>query len=180
MLTFLPMKKLSIGMFILFLLLGTGQAQRNSEKLDKLKQILADKIGNDMPGWTHRSVTPIEGSKNVIVDQWEAGNVIVKVAVNEYDTEESAVAAYNNFRKQLKSEQDATASRRKTNFRIIKDDLPDLGDGGFIWDIIGSDAAVFKKKNFLASVSVVGPRGYHDTVLSRLVAQQVAEALTAL
>ena len=83
-----------------------------------------------MPGWTHRSVTPIEGSKNVIVDQWEAGNVIVRVAVNEYDTEESAAAALKDFRKRLKSEQDVTAARRKTNFRIIKDDLPDLGDGG--------------------------------------------------
>jgi len=172
------MKRLSIGLFILFLLMGPVQAQRNSEKLDKLKQILTDKLGSDMPGWTHRSVTPIEGSKNVIVDQWEAGNVIVKVAVNEYDTEESAVAAYNDFRKQLKREQDATASRRKTNFRLIKDDLPDLGDGGFIWDIRGSDAAVFKKKNFLTSVSVIGPREYNDTVLSRLFAQHVAEALT--
>jgi len=173
MLTFLPMKKLSIAVFILFLLLGTAQSQTHSEKLGKLKEILNHKIGSDMPGWTHRSVTPIEGSKNVIVDQWEAGNVIVKVAaVNEYDTEESAVAAYNNFRKPLKSEQDATASRRKTNVRIIKDDLPDLSDGGFIWDIRGSDAAVFKKKNFLASVSVVGPSDHHDTVLSRLFARR--------
>jgi hypothetical protein len=124
-------------------------------------------------------VTPIEGSKNVIVDQWEAANVIVKVAVNEYDTEESAVAAFDDFRKQLKSEQDATAARRKTPFRIIKDDLPDLGDGGFTWDIRGCDAAVFRKKNFLASVSVVGPRDYNDIVLSKLFAQRVAEALTA-
>jgi hypothetical protein len=180
MLTFLPMKKLSIRVFILFLLLGTGQAQRSSEKLDKLKEILVSKIGGSMPGWTHHSVTPIEGSKNVIVDQWEAGNVIVSVAVNEYDNEESAVAALKDLRKRLKSEQDATAAKRKTNFRIIKDDLPDLGDGGFIWDIMGSDAAAFRKKNFLAFVSVVGPREYNDSVLSRLFAQHVAEALTAL
>jgi hypothetical protein len=113
------MKKLSIVVFIVFLLLGIGQAQRNSEKLDKLKETLKEKIGSDMPGWTHRTVTPIEGSKNVIVDQWEAGNVIVRVAVNEYDTEESAAAALKDFRKRLKSEQDATAARRKTNFRII-------------------------------------------------------------
>jgi len=101
------------------------------------------------------------------------------VAVNEYDTEETAVAALKDFRRQLKSEQDATAARRKTNFRIIKGDLPDLGDGGFIWDTIGSDAAAFKKKNFLVFVSVVGPREYNDTVLSRLFAQHVAEALAA-
>ena len=173
------MKKLSIGMFVIVLLTGAVQAQRNSEKLAKLKQILTDKIGGNMPGWTHRSVTPIEGSKNVIVDQWETGNVIVRVAVNEYDTEESAGAALKDFRKQLKSEQDATAARRKTNFRLIKDDLPDLGDSGFVWDFRGSDAVVFRKKNFLASVSVFGPWEYKDTVLSKLFAQHVADALTA-
>ena len=171
------MKKLSIGVFVMMLLLGTVQAQTQSEKLDKLKEILVNKIAGSMPGWTHRSVTPIEGSKGVIVDQWEAGNFIVRVAVNEYDTEESAVAALKDFRKRLKSEQDATASRGKPNFRLIKDDLPDLGDGGFIWDTIGSDAAAFKKKNFLVFVSVVGPREYNDTVLSRLFAQHVADAL---
>ena len=33
------MKRLSMGVFVMMLLLGTVQAQRNSEKLDKLKQI---------------------------------------------------------------------------------------------------------------------------------------------
>ena len=171
------MKKLSIGLLVMLLLTGAVQAQRNSEKLDKLKQSLTDKIGDNMPGWTHHSVTPIEGSKNVIVDQWEAGNVIVRAAVNEYDTEESAAAALKDFRKRLKSEQDTTASRGKPNFRLIKDDLPDLGDGGFLWDVRGSDAVAFRKKNFLAFVSVVGPWDYKDTVLSRLFAQHVADAL---
>lgn len=171
------MKKLSIGALVMTLLLGTVQAQTQSEKLDKLKEILTNKMGRNMPGWTHRSVTPIEGSKNVIVDQWEAGNVIVRIAVNEYETEESAVAALKDFRKQLKSEQDATAARRKIDFRLIRDDLPDLGDGGFVWDVRGSDAVVFRKKNFLASVSVFGPREYNDTVLSKLFAQRVAEVL---
>lgn len=172
------MKKLSIGVFVTLLLTGAVQAQRNSEKLDKLKQILTERIAVNMPGWTHRSVTPIEGSKNVIVDQWEAGNVNVKVAVNEYDTEESAVAALQDFRKQLKCEQDVGVARGKTNFRLIKGDLPDLGNGGFVWDFRGSDAVAFRKKNFLASVSVFGPWEYKDTVLSKLFAQRVAEALT--
>src|SRR5258705_13918593 len=98
------MKKLSIGVFVTLLLTGAVQAQRNSEKLDKLKQILTERIVVNMPGWTHQSVTPIEGSKNVIVDQWETGNVIVRVAVNEYETEGSAAAALKDFRKRLKSE----------------------------------------------------------------------------
>jgi hypothetical protein len=87
------MKRISIGFVALLLFLGSAQAQRHSERLDRLSKILGDKIVAAMPGWSHRSIEPIEGSKSVIVEQWEAGNVIVRVAVIEYDTEESAVAA---------------------------------------------------------------------------------------
>ena len=39
------MKRLYISVFVMLLLTGEVQAQRNSEKLDKLKQTLTAKIG---------------------------------------------------------------------------------------------------------------------------------------
>jgi hypothetical protein len=129
-----------------------------------------------MPGWSHRSIEPIEGSKNVIVEQWEAGNVIVRVAVIEYDTEDSAVAALKDSRDRLKAEEDIAAARKK-HLRLIKGDLPELADGGFIWDARPSDAVAFRKKDLLMFVSVTGPREYNDTALSRLFAQRVADVL---
>jgi hypothetical protein len=81
------MKKISIAMFGLILFVTSSQAQANSEKLTKLTKLLEDKIEGTMPGWTHRSVKPSEGSTNVIVELWESGNVNVKVAVLEYPSD---------------------------------------------------------------------------------------------
>jgi hypothetical protein len=170
------MKKLSVGFVALLLFLGSAQAQRHSERLDRLSKILGDKIVAGMPGWSHRSIEPIEGSKSVIVEQWEASNVIVRVAVIEYDTEESAVAALKDSRDRLKAEEDNSAARKK-HLRLIKGDLPELADGGFIWDARPSDAVAFRKKDLLMFVSVTGPREYNDTALSRLFAQRVADVL---
>ena len=170
------MKKLSVVLVALLLLLGTAQAQRNSVRLDKLSKVLSDKIGADMPGWTHRSIEPIEGSKNVIIEHWETGNVIVTVAVVEHNTEESAIAALKDYRNHLKLEEDVAAAKKK-HLRLVKDDLPELGDGGFIWDARPSDAVAFRKKDLLMFVSVTGPRDHNDTALSRLFAQRVADVL---
>jgi len=172
------MKRIFTGFVALLLLLGSAQAQRHSERLDRLSKILGDKIVAAMPGWSHRSIEPIEGSQNVIVEQWEAGNVIVKLAVIEYDTEESAVAALKDSKARLKTEEDIAAARKK-HLRLIKGDLPELADGGFIWDARPSDAVAFRKKDLLMFVSVTGPQEYHDTALSRLFAQRVAEVLAA-
>ena len=172
------MKKLSIGLAMFLLFFGSAQAQTHSERLDQLSRVLTDKIGIDMPGWNHRSVVPIEGSKDVIVDQWEAGNVIVRVTVIEYDSEGSAAGALKDFRIRLQGEEVA-ASARKKKLRLIKGDLPELADGGFIWDARPSDAVAFRKKDLLMFVSVTGPREYNDTALSRLFAQRVADVLVA-
>lgn len=172
------MIRISMGIVALLLLLGSAQAQRNSERLDKLSKALTDRIGVDVPGWTHRSVEPIEGSKGVIIEQWEASNVIVRVAVNEYANDDGALASLKEFRSQMKDEEEVAAGRKK-KLRIIKSDLPELGDGGFIWDARPSDAVAFRKKDLLIFVSVTGPREYNDTALSRLFAQRVADVLVA-
>lgn len=173
------MKKIAVGFFSLLLLTGTTQAQTESEKLAKLPKVLIEKIGNDMPGWAHQSITPIEGSKNVIVEQWESGAVTVKVAVTEYKTNDEAFQALNEFKNQLKTEEDATIVRGKTDFRLVKENLPVLGDGGFTWDIRGSDATAFSKQNLLVFVSIASrPKAYKEAGLSKEFAAQVADVLT--
>lgn len=66
----------------------------------------------------------------------------------------------------------------KTDFRLVKDDLPFLGDGGFTWDVLGSEAAAFRKDNYLIFVSVpLRPHDYKEMRLSRQFAERVAEVL---
>lgn len=174
------MKRIVAPVFITMLLCGFVHAQVDSEQLAKLPKILNEKIAKEMPGWTHRSVEPIEGSKNVIIEFWESNYVTVKVAISQYETKADADLALKEFRSHIEKEEQATTARRKVRVRLIKDELTELGDGGFIWDIRGSDAAVFRKQNFLVCVSVVQPAEYNDEVLSKQFAQRVAAVLTAL
>lgn len=92
------MRKLTIGLFALLLFSGVAHAQLDSEKLARLPDILRGRVGQDIPGWTHRSITPMEGSKNVIVEVWESGNVVMKVVVTEYKTQADAVDALKEFK----------------------------------------------------------------------------------
>jgi hypothetical protein len=171
------MKKISIAMFGLILFVTSSQAQANSEKLTKLTKLLEDKIEGTMPGWTHRSVKPIEGSTNVIVELWESGNVNVKVAVLEYPSDKDAGAGLYDFKRQLEVEE-LGAAQRNRNLHLIKGDF-ELGDEGFIWDIMGSDAVAFRRNSFLVFVSTVGPREYKDVFLSKQFAYYVAAVLAA-
>ncbi len=140
---------------------------------------LVKKIGKEKPEWIHRSITPIEGSKNVIIEQWESGGVTVKVAVTEYDAQRDAVLALKEFKTQLKTEEDASALNGKPDVHLIKDDLPELGDEGFAWDIRGSEAAVFRKGNFMVFVSIAQPPDRTDVKVSKEFAKYVADVLPA-
>ncbi len=166
--------------FVGFLLLSSvALGQDKSDKLAKLTKTLHEKIEKEKPGWIHRSITPMEGSKNVIIEQWESGDVTIKVAVTEYDAEGDAVFALKEFKTQLKTEENASAMNGKTDVRLIKDDLPELGDEGFSWDIRGAEAAAFRKGSFLVFVSIAQPLDRTDIWLSKEFAKYVSDVIPA-
>ena len=173
------MKIISIA-FVGFLLLSSvALGQDKSDRLAKLTKTLHEKIEKEKPGWVHRSVTPMDGSKNVIIEQWQSENVIIKVAVTEYDTQDDAVFALKKFKTQLKIEEQASTMNRKTEVRLIKDDLPGLGDEGFgfSWDIRGAESAAFRKGNLLVFVSIAQPFDRTDVWSSKEFAKYVADVI---
>lgn len=174
------MKKVALALLFSLSLFVTAYAQADPSKLAKLPQLLSAKIGKEMPGWLHRSIEPMEGSKNVIIQQWESGDVAIKIAITQYDTEAEAVQALKDFKQQLKVEEDATTAKGRSEFHLIKEDLPFLGEGGFAWDLKGSEAAVCRRSNFLVSVSVARPEHHYDLALSKQVASHVVEVLSTL
>jgi hypothetical protein len=175
------MKKTAVALLLLLGLFVTVQAQAkvkaDHEKLARLPPLLKAKIAKEMPGWIHRSIEPIEGSSNLIIEQWESGEVSIKVAVTQYETEAEASDALRDFKQQLKVEEDATIAKGRAEFRLIKETLPFLGDGGFAWDVKGAEAAVFRKNNFLVSVSIARPEHHYDLSISKIFARHVADVL---
>jgi hypothetical protein len=175
------MKTISLLLLALLLAAVTIQGQVNSERLSSISTKLAEKIEKSERGWTHRSITPMEGSRNLIVDQWESSEVTLKVVVTEYKTQDAATNALKVFKENLKTEEGVARGRGKADFRLVKDELPTIGDGGFTWDILGSEATAFRRENFLVFVSTSSEsRDRKDLKLSKEFAKHVADVLKSL
>ena len=130
-----------------------------------------------MPGWTHRTIEPIEGSSGVIIQQWESGNIVVKIALSQYSSEAGAERAFKGVKSQIRTEEEATTKNRKTAFHLIKEELTNLGDEGFTVDVRGSEAVTFRKDAFIVNVSIVQPEQSNDIYFSRKFAEFAASAL---
>ena len=66
------MKKLTTVLFALMLLLITTTApaaQNISPRLTNVADVVKQVIQEKLPGWMYQSVTPIEGSKNTVIEQ---------------------------------------------------------------------------------------------------------------
>jgi len=128
-----------------------------------------------MPGWKCRSITPIQGSSGVIIDHCESADIAVKIAVTRARSVEEAQAAQKETMAHLRLEEEVAAKRGK-ELHLIKEELS-LGDGGFVWDIIGSEAVEFRKGRFIVNVSVPLPEGNKDAFFARKFSEYAARVL---
>ena len=170
------MKRIVVGVFLLFSLCAVAHAQAVSSQLMAISDELKDKITKEMPGWAYRSIEPIEGSKNTIIQHWELGNMALRIAVIQYDSESRATEFFNDGKYHLRLEEKAAASRGR-ELHLIKGDLPGVGTEAFTWDIRGSEAVAFRNGSFLVFVSLVRPEPNNDAHFSRVFAAHAASVL---
>lgn len=175
------MKRAAAGCLLAALLVGvpwTLRAQDDAARpLAAVRGAIERAISAELPGWQRKAITPMEGSSNVVIDQWESGGLTVKVSILQHPSSEEAAKALKGFRSRQEVEEKAARRRGKHDFKLIKYDLPALGDGGFAWDTHGSEAVAFRKGDLSVHVSVVRPRQNKDTKLSKEFAKTIAKAL---
>ncbi|HBB95806.1 MAG TPA: hypothetical protein DC054_10480 [Blastocatellia bacterium] len=169
------MRTLMIGI-ALVVLLGNAQAQSDPDELAKLKDSVKETVGKEMQGWTYRSIEPIQGSKGVIIQQWQLNDIIVSVAVTRYEKDSQAENAFREFKAHLRVEENARTNNHGKPFHLIKEDSKAWGDEGFVWDVIGSEAVAFRKGRFIVNVSVPQPQSNKDVFFSRKFAEHVVKA----
>jgi hypothetical protein len=149
-------------LIFLICLLPVLAAQDYTERLDsgleKIKSYLAEK----KPEWKHRAIEPMEGSRNVSVNNWESDRQIVRVSILAYGSDADAAESMRGF-----------SSETRT-----LDRLPDLGDGGYAWGMGGSNIC-FRKGDLTIWVST-GVTNLKEAVkLSKEFAKHVEAALSA-
>ena len=158
-------------------LLGVIQAQSDSDELIKIKESVKENVSKQMHGWTYRSIEPIQGSRNVIIQQWQLNDIIVSVAVTRYDSEARAQDFFQRFKEHLRIEENARSKNEGKPFRLIKEDSNDWGDESFVQDVLGSEAVAFRKGRFIVDVSVPQPSNNKDVFFSRQFAYHILKAI---
>jgi len=171
------MKKITFTISYLLFFCMTAYSQADKDGPSNVMKSLNERITREMPGWTHQAIEPIDGSKNVVIELWERGDIAVKIAITEYDDSAASSQALREFKRNLQVEEDATKSRGRKGFRLIKENLSTLGEDGLTWDIRGSEALIFRKGEFVVSISVVRPEPNTDSYFSQTFGRQVAEVL---
>jgi hypothetical protein len=158
-------------------LLGVVQAQSDSDELIKIKESVKENVGKEMHGWTYRSIEPIQGSQNVIVQQWQLNNIIVSVAVTRYENAAKAQYAFARFKAHLTDEEKVRSKNQRKPFHLIKEESNAWGDEGFVSDVLGSEAVAFRNGRFIVNISVPQPSDNKDGFFSRQFAHHVLKAL---
>jgi len=158
-------------------LLGAIQAQSDSDELIKMKESVKQNVSKEMQGWTYRSIEPIQGSRNVIIQQWQLNDIIVSVAVTRYENEARAENALARFKSHFVAEEKVRSKNQGKPFHLIKEDSKAWGDEGFVSDDRGSEAVAFRKGRFIVNVSVPQPGDNKDVFFSRQFAHHVLKAL---
>jgi hypothetical protein len=164
---------------ILFGLSSSARAQEGlPPQLVAARSSVESELQDKMPGWVRTPITPMEGSDNTVIDQWELGDLVVKVVIEMRASQQEAAEGFDKGKQHLKVEEDARRSHGRSDFRLIKEKLADVGQDGYTWeDAYESTATVFRENNLIVYVSVVRPTHNKDKNLSKEFARHVGKAL---
>lgn len=169
------MRALTIAASLLLIFVPV-KSQSNQDELARVKESVKQEVSRHMKGWTYKSVEPIQGSQNVIIQQWQQSDIIIKVAISRLEAQADAEDAFKQAKSRLRREEEATSKNRGRSVHLIKEDLS-VGDEGFVRDKTGSEAVTFRKGRYVINVSVPSPINNKDVFFSRKVAHDVAKAL---
>ena len=120
-------RKLILGLLIVSIQPAFA-AQDDNAKLGAALEKITSYLAEKKPDWKHEAVEPIQGSRNVSVNNWAFEGRIVRVSIMAYRSEDEAIGAMRRF-----------AAEERT-----LDRLPDLCDGGYSGGMGGSNIA-FRK-----------------------------------
>ncbi len=170
------MNKLAVILGLLMIVLPPARGQTKNGRWAKVEASLKEQISKEMPEWTCRFFEPVpEG--DVIIYHCELGDILLEIAVIEYQNDERAEALFKETKAELKRQEEIATKNQGKEVKLVKEDLSNLGDEGYVFVVRGSEAVAFRKARFLVNISVPRPDDNKDVFFSRKFAQHAANAL---
>ncbi len=162
---------------LLNMALRAGAQEELPEQLIEARSALERVMARRLPGWEHKIITPIQGSKMTITDQWERDGRGIRISVVQFDSAERAENAFKNSRADIEREERAIRAHGRPDFKLILEEVPTLGNGGYIRHAVTMVEASFRKGNLTVNISVYVPGSEDEKTLSRELAHLVAVAI---
>jgi len=133
-------RQIHLGLlFLSFLIPVVAQGDNELERLDeKVIRHLEAKL----PGWQHRRVNAIEGSKSTIINHWQTSTRVVTVSIVRYDSANQAKETMQPFIKYYRQ----------------KEELKGLGDEAYAWGY-GLSKIMFRRGRFIVSLEAYADVG---------------------
>lgn len=148
-----------LGVLILVGLSLTIKAQDKSVELTDVEDKLIQTVEKEVPGWTHQTVKPIQGSQDVAIDQWISDNKGIRVTIIRHSSQEEAVKSIREFAADMKAGRD----------------IPDAGEEQYSFDDMGS--IVFRKRHFTIYLTVKSTDPEGTKKMRKQIARIAADAI---
>src|SRR2546423_860033 len=101
------MKQYSLTLIVLLLLLasyGIVIGQRKSEEMADVENKLIRSFEENFPTWVRKEVSPINGSGDIIINQWTLDHNVAGVTIIRYSSEEESHERIRQFANDMKAE----------------------------------------------------------------------------
>jgi hypothetical protein len=134
-------------------------AQSKSSELDSIERRLITSAERDIPDWSRKATSPIEGSYDVSIQQWQLNAQCITITIVGHSSPQEAKTQLSRFISQMKDVQQVTED----------------GEDSYRFGDLRS--ATFRRGRFTINVDISSDSGENKDSLLRLAKRLVAEAL---
>lgn len=93
------MRRVVIAACLLLGLFPTAVPAQDLSELDSLEDKISHYLETKLPGWQHKRIEPIQGSKGVLIEVWSFTGKGAKISIVPVKSEEEARQRLQNFAK---------------------------------------------------------------------------------
>jgi hypothetical protein len=132
------MKRYPLSLLVLLLLLISYLiviAQRKSGELVDVEDKLVRSIDEDFPTWSRQEISPIQGSADVIINQWTHDHKLVRITIIRYASVEQSHERIREFANDMKAKRKVAEEGDEEYFLGSGNNSVILRKGLFIVDV---------------------------------------------
>lgn len=144
----------------IFAFVSLTLAQDKSAELSQIDDKLVRTVEEQMPGWQHEVVTPMQGSTDVAINNWMLDKKTVSVTIIRFATDQAAATSIRQFATDMKG----------------RNEVSDVGDE--LYSLTAANTSfVFRKGHFTVYINTKSTDQNDEKRLEKTVGRFVVDSI---